>query len=110
MERIIACHQDIPCLVPHRIDDDANHLSTKAQRPHTLEGFNVATQILSMKITEVLTASGQNLAQASTTPLAMSALMLNKSSRVMPGFRGILVSTGVDRNSNEMDKKSTPTH
>ena len=35
------------------------------------------------------TASGQNLAHASTTPLAMSALMLNKSSRVMPGFRGI---------------------
>ena len=91
MERIIACHQsqnDIPCLVPHRIDNDANHLSTKAQRPHTLEGPQGATQI-----TKVLTASGQNLAQASTTPLAISALMLNKSSRVMPGFRGILVLT-----------------
>mmetsp|Transcript_55782 Transcript_55782/g.130515 ORF Transcript_55782/g.130515 Transcript_55782/m.130515 type:complete len:200 (-) Transcript_55782:216-815(-) len=34
-------------------------------------------------------ASGQNLPQASTKPLAISALVLNKSSRVMPGFRGM---------------------
>mmetsp|Transcript_5017 Transcript_5017/g.11065 ORF Transcript_5017/g.11065 Transcript_5017/m.11065 type:complete len:213 (-) Transcript_5017:52-690(-) len=34
-------------------------------------------------------ASGQNLPQASTKPLAISALVLNKSSRVMPGLRGM---------------------
>mmetsp|Transcript_840 Transcript_840/g.1726 ORF Transcript_840/g.1726 Transcript_840/m.1726 type:complete len:208 (-) Transcript_840:233-856(-) len=35
------------------------------------------------------TALGQYLAQASTRPLAMSALTFNRSARVMPGLRGI---------------------
>mmetsp|Transcript_18628 Transcript_18628/g.33364 ORF Transcript_18628/g.33364 Transcript_18628/m.33364 type:complete len:204 (-) Transcript_18628:31-642(-) len=34
-------------------------------------------------------ALGQYFAQASTKPFAMSALTLNKSSRVMPGLRGM---------------------
>ena len=37
---------------------------------------------------ETRAASGQNFAQASTTPLAMPAFTLKRSSRVMPGFRG----------------------
>mmetsp|Transcript_18667 Transcript_18667/g.50632 ORF Transcript_18667/g.50632 Transcript_18667/m.50632 type:complete len:244 (+) Transcript_18667:738-1469(+) len=36
-----------------------------------------------------MTASGQNLAQAETRPFAMSAFTLKRSSRDMPGFRGI---------------------
>jgi len=34
------------------------------------------------------TASGQNSAQASTKFLTIPALVLNRSSRVIPGFRG----------------------
>ena len=37
---------------------------------------------------EALAASGQYFAQASTTPLAMPALTLKRSSLVMPGFLG----------------------